>query len=323
MFPRPTHLTNSFNSSQNGSLVYENRTEHDEDDLVRTGHHDALHNILAGNTLTTATQDSYNRPATGPYGSYGDHRGASHSGESYGDVSQTSNSYSQSAASYNTYGRSTDSPNQPGETNYYDRKYNRGSYGGSPGVRSGSVASESRSSYSSTSQNRVGTDLLTAHPPGSGSGHATTTVLGGSDLLLTGSGSLRSGSSGYDSDDSLESGSVSGSNIHSSSSSSSHHQLETSGRSRSGCLTCVLLAGSELHNSSSSSLGLSGGLGAGAGYSQRHEMNKMEHYEDGKLVHGQADTRRFQNGQLVHQDSQQYSDPVRYREIDRKIDRCT
>lgn len=294
---------------KNGSLVYENRTEHDEDDLVRTGHHDALHNILAGNTLTTATQDSYNRPATVPYGSYGDHRGASHGGESYGDVSQTSNSYSQSAASYNTYGRTTDSPDQPGETNDYDRMYNRGSYGGSPGVPSGSVASESRSSYSSTSQNRVGTDLLTAHPPGSGSGRATTTVLGGSDLLLTGSGSLRSGSSGYDSDDSLESGSVTGSNIHSSSSSSSHHQLETSGRSRSGCLTCVLLAGSELHNSSSSSLGLSGGLGAGAGYSQRHEMNKMEHYEDGKLVHGQADTRRFQNGQLVHQDSQQYSDP--------------
>lgn len=292
--------------------MYENRTEHDEDDLVRTGYHDALHNILAGNTLTTATQDSYDRLATGPYGSYGDHRRTSNSGDSHGDASQTSSSYSQSVASYNTFGRSTNSPDQPEETNDYDREYDRSSYGGSLGVHSGSVASESRTSFSSTSQDRVGTDLLTAHPPGSGSGRATTTVLGGSDLLLTGSGSLRSGSSGYDSDDSLESGSVSGSNIHSSSS-SSHHQVETSGRSRSGCLTCVLLAGSELHNSSSSSLGLSGDLGAGAEYSQRHEMNRMEHYEDGKLVHGQAATRRFQNGQLVHQDSQQYSDPVRYR----------
>lgn len=55
------------------------------------------------------------------------------------------------------------------------------------------------------------------------------------------------------------------------------------------------------------SLGVSGGAGAD-GYSHRQEMNMEEHYEDGQLVHGQEESRVFENGQLVHESQRQYAD---------------
>lgn len=67
----------------------------------------------------------------------------------------------------------------------------------------------------------------------------------------------------------------------------------------------MLIGGSGF--SGQGSLGVSGGSGAG-GYSHRQEMNVEEHYEDGQLVHGQEESRVFENGQLVRENQRQYAD---------------
>ncbi|KAG0726180.1 hypothetical protein GWK47_004424 [Chionoecetes opilio] len=175
---------------RNGSLVYDNRTEQNEDDLSGSPHHDALHSILSGNTLTTASQDTYNRPSTSPYSSHGQSQESIYSGESYGDVSQTSNTYSQGRMPYGSHGRNTES-DQSTET-YHDLNYNqnRDNYRDGARTQGASMTSEDRSTFSSTSQGSVGTDLITSHGQSPGSGRASTHVLGGSDYCHRGSRSL-------------------------------------------------------------------------------------------------------------------------------------
>lgn len=230
--------------------MYENRTELDEKDLG-VPHHDALHNILAGNTLNTPSESSYGTNAgstgVGSYGAYGGSLESSHSGGS----SQTSGSRSSLSANgiLKTYGSS--------------------------GSRRGST--------SSTGEGHIG---------------ATTTVLGVSIPPRTGSSSLRSASAAHETS-SHESSSITGSSRHRTSS--------------GGCLTCILLAGSGYSGQGSShraTHGYSGAVpgGVGGGYSEREEMNVEEHYEDGQLVHGREDSRRFRDGQLVLENRRQYSD---------------
>ncbi|XP_042236320.1 uncharacterized protein LOC121875732 isoform X1 [Homarus americanus] len=251
----------------NGSLVYENRTELDEKALGGAGNYDALHQILAGNTLNTPSQSSYNRNAdssrVGAYGSHGELQETSQSAESYGGstVSQTRESHSSSTAHDGSLG----------------------TYGGSGSISGSTSASEE----SSTRRNG-----------------ATTIVLGGSGSSLTGSDSIRSGSSAY------ERGGSSSSSTYGSESYRGSSQQHSPGRTRpSGCLTCVLLGGSGYSSQDSSHRASHGYPGVvDGGYSERREINAEEHYEDGQLVHGYEESRRFQDGQLVQENKRQYSD---------------
>lgn len=284
---------------QDGSLVHENRTELTEEDLGEGGYHDALHNILAGKTLITPTQ----APHTG-----------SHYGASVERTSHSSESHTRSGASY---GQSRNRPTygQPGGS--YDEGVDFYGQGGDS------------SRESETHGGSVSSSLLNSR--GHGSGRATTTVLGGSGSLLTGLDSQRRSSFG-DEEDSQETTSSheshsttfqgrgfrgSGSSYHdtdslrsgervSQGSASSYGSHSTASQTResesSGCLSCVLFSGVGHTRDSSSGM-------AGAGsYSHREEMSAEEHYEDGRLVHGRQETRKFKDGKLVHEDKRQYPD---------------
>lgn len=228
----------------NGSLVYENRTELNEEDLSGAVHYDALHNILAGNTLNTPSETSYTRNTESPrvesYGSYSESLESSHRGGSEASPSSSARGILKT-------------------------------YGGSGTIRGSSTG-------------RIG---------------ATTTILDTSRPLLTGSDSVRSGSSAQERSSHESFGSES-------------HSASTGGTRRTGCLSCILLAGSGYSSQDSSrrsSLGYSGaGSEVGRGYSQRKEMSMEEHYEDGQLVHGRQDSRRFKDGQLVQENRRQYSE---------------
>lgn len=235
----------------NGSLLYENRTELNEEDLSGAVHYDALHNILAGNTLNTPSETSYTRNTESPrvesYGSYSESLESSHRGGSEASPSSSARGILKT-------------------------------YGGSGTIRGSTSAS------TSSSTGRIG---------------ATTTILDTSRPLLTGSDSVRSGSSAQERSSHESFGSES-------------HSASTGGTRRTGCLSCILLAGSGYSSQDSSrrsSLGYSGaGSEVGRGYSQRKEMSMEEHYEDGQLVHGRQDSRRFKDGQLVQENRRQYSE---------------
>lgn len=240
--------------------MYENRTELDENDLTEGGHRDALHHILAGNTLNTAMDSSYNR-ATGSYGSY----------DQSLESSQSSGSYGGSVSTQTSESRGSSSVHGSLET-----------HGGS-GTISGSTSSSEGSSTG-----RIG---------------ATTRVLGGSGSLLTGSGSLRSGSTGFG-EGSYDSSSAYNSESYSS---SSHRQDSTGGTLKSGCLSCLLIPGSG-YSTHDASLGHSIGREAGGSYSHKQEMSREEHYEDGQLLRGREESRRYRDGHLVQEDRREYSD---------------
>nr|XP_027228631.1 filaggrin-2-like isoform X21 [Penaeus vannamei] len=258
---QPTYDLHHERHFNNGSLVYENKTELNEGELRTShssGHQDALHQILSGNTLSTAYDRSSSATAHGSYGS-----GLEASRSSYGEsaASQSAGSYSGSSASYH----GSESSRQTGLYGESASSQIGGSYSGSSSQGSGSYGGTGVS-YSSSSSSETHESSASGFPVGhtAGSSRATTSVLGAGSY-------------------------------------SSSSQQESSG----GCLSCMLVGSSGF--SGQGSLGVSGGAGAD-GYSHRQEMNMEEHYEDGQLVHGQEESRVFENGQLVHESQRQYAD---------------
>ncbi|KAK3879223.1 hypothetical protein Pcinc_016187 [Petrolisthes cinctipes] len=184
-----------------------------------------------------------------------------------------------------------------------------------------SLRSESRVSQSSSSTGINQRPYSTSGSTGSrllsgnhGSGRASTTILGESGSLADGSHSARGTSSQYDSESTYD---------------SQRSMSQTRQSGGSGCLSCVLMG--HTHDSSLGGAGARGVAGAGGGagargvagamgvagagggagaggYSHRREMNVEEHYEDGKLLHGRHESREFEDGQLVHQQTRQYPD---------------
>ncbi|XP_042884238.1 hornerin-like isoform X2 [Penaeus japonicus] len=264
---QPTYDLHHERHFNNGSLIYENKTELNEDELRSSsspGHYDALHQILSGNTLNTASESSYAGSSSATsQGSYGSGLEASQGSYGGSAVSQSAGSYSESSSSYH----GSESSHQSGLYGGSSSSQRGGSYGGSVSSQGSETYGGAGSSYSSSSssENRE-SSVSSGFPVGHdvGSSRATTSI-------------LEAGSYG------------------------SSTQQESSG----GCLSCMLIGGSGF--SGQGSLGVSGGSGAG-GYSHRQEMNVEEHYEDGQLVHGQEESRVFENGQLVRENQRQYAD---------------
>lgn len=259
---QPTYDLHHERHFNNGSLVYENKTELNEGELRAShspGHQDALHQILSGNTLSTAYDRSSSAGAHGSYGS-----GLEVSQSSYGESasSQSAGSYSGSSASHH----GSQSSRQTGVYGESASSQLDGSYSGSLSQGSGTYGGTGLSYSSSSSSESHESSMASGFPVGHGAGssRATTSVLGAGSF-------------------------------------SSSSQQESSG----GCLSCMLIGGSGF--SGQGSLGMSGSAGAD-GYSHRQEMNMEEHYEDGQLIHGQEESRVFENGQLVHESQRQYAD---------------
>ncbi|XP_068223526.1 serine-rich adhesin for platelets-like [Palaemon carinicauda] len=220
---------------QDGSLVYENRTELDEkESRGSTGYQDALHSMMSGDSLRTVSESSYGRPSVGSASRSYD----SSYGGSYGGSSSSSLSSSSSHADESYEGSST------------------------------SVAQESSRTHESSGSS-LGSTLLTGGSSLSLSGGATTTFFGtsshggsGSSLgsILTGGsssgGSSSSGSSSghsggatttvYGTSSRESSGSLLGSSLLTRGSTSGH-----SGRS------ATTVIGTSSHDRSGSSLGSS------------------------------------------------------------------
>lgn len=274
---------------QDGSLIHENRTELTEEDLGDGGYRDVLLNALAGKSVITPTQ-------------------APHTGSHYGaSVERTSHSRESHTRSGTSYGQSRNT-------------YGQGSYD-----EGSDIYGQGGDSYrqSETNAGSVSSSLLNSR--GHDSGRATTTVLGGFGLdsqrrssfgdeedsqettsshesqstTFQGQGFRGAGSSYHDTD-SLRSEET----VSQGSAASTYGSHSTASQTResetSGCLSCVLFSGVGHTRDSSSRM-----AGAG-GYSHREEMSTEEHYEDGRLVHGRQESRRFHDGKLVHEDRRQY-----------------
>ncbi|XP_047469284.1 hornerin-like isoform X2 [Penaeus chinensis] len=162
---QPTYDLHHERHFNNGSLVYENKTELNEGELRAShspGHQDALHQILSGNTLSTAYDGSSSATAHGSYGS------ASYHG-------------SESSRQTGVYGESASS--QLG-----------GSYSGSLSQDSGTYGGIGSSFSSSSSSESHESSMTSGFPAGHGasSSRATTSVLGAGSF----SGSSQQESSG-------------------------------------------------------------------------------------------------------------------------------
>ncbi|XP_068223527.1 filaggrin-like [Palaemon carinicauda] len=223
---------------QDGSLVYENRTELDEkESRGSTGYQDALHSMMSGDSLRTASESSYGRPSGGSASRSYD----SSYGGSYGGSSSSSLSSSSSHADESYEGSST------------------------------SVAQESSRTHESSGSS-LGSTLLTGGSSLGHSGGATTTFFGtsshggsGSSLgsILTGGSSSGGSSSGHSGGATTVYGTSSRESSGSSLGSSLLTGGSTSGHSGRAATTVI---GTSSHDRSGSSLGsslLTGGSASG------------------------------------------------------------
>lgn len=289
---------------QDGSLVYENRTELDEkESRGSTGYRDALHDMMSGNGLRTVSESSHGKPSGasggGSYdshygGSYGgsssssssSHVGGSYEGSSSSVVQESSRTHESSGSSLGSSlltGGSSLSHSGGATTTIFGTSPLRasGSSVGSALLTGGSSPSGATTTvFGSSSHESSGPSLgSTLHTGGSASGHsgrAATTVIGtsshessgssgGSSLLAGGSSSGHSGGATT---------TVFGASPGLDSSRHYESSYEASQRSsstgNSGCLTCVLMGGGSGYSSHGSSSSHSASQDYSSGYSSSY-----------------------------------------------------
>ncbi|XP_064105518.1 hornerin-like [Macrobrachium nipponense] len=293
---------------QDGSLVYENRTELDEkESRGSTGYHDALHDMMSGSSLRTVSESSHGKSsgasASGSYdshygGSYGgpsssspssssSHVGGSYEGSSSSVVQESSRTHESSGSALGSSlltGGSSLSHSGGATTTIFGTSPLRGSGSsvGSTLLTGGSSSSEATTTVFGTSSHESSGSSLgsTLHTGGSASGHsgrAATTVIGSSTHESSGSSVssslLAGGSASGHSGRATTTVFGASPSLDSSSRESSSRHYEASQRSstgNSGCLTCVLMGGGSGYSSHGSSSSHSASQDYSSGYSSSY-----------------------------------------------------
>ncbi|KAK7068930.1 hypothetical protein SK128_017360 [Halocaridina rubra] len=248
-----------------GSLVFENKTELDEKNLGGSagGHYDALHQIMSGNTLNTASESSYRQTSGASTG------GSAFSASSYGSSSSRQNEGSYQGPSASQSGSSY----QGSSASQSDSSYQ----GSSPRHGSGSSQESYRSSSSETTQNYgslgpISDSLLTSGGPSlSHSGGARTTILGGS---------YQGSSSSLGSNSDQRSSETRGSESYQQSSLSSRERTQSNGSSGSTGSSFLGSGGSSLIHSGGAKTTVLGSLDTdqsnGESSSRQYSSNSFE-----------------------------------------------
>lgn len=276
---------------QDGHLVHEDLSQKGPNDLGTDGHHDAMHDILSGRTLATASRTGYiTRPASTHYSqtNKGQSSTRSFDGISTADINERRGHES----SNNAY------ESQSGSSNYH----------------------EAQSLESQQTQGQIGTNLLT-----SGS---LTNVIGGEGAVrfdsLNNAPSLSTGTGRY-SDYGVSNshynhgggyamigGSGSGyGGTHSQSGSSnigySPDSVFESNKTRSS----GTYGNSEFTSSGNFGANI-GSHGPSQSVSHRREMEVEEHYENGQLVSGKEEDKEWKNDNLLRHNERRYGEVSLY-----------